>query len=153
MKMIGQGKYDYRAFLLKKLDNLCNEFLNCIRDGYVSCMTSLEKSNDAERLMKFLDFDLSVLGISNEFSVMTYKQLQDSLRRHDDMDRNKAVKFLIDNILGESVSLKYIDEFGEIYNDSQLDRNKTTDKADTLRFLTILMTRVIWSRAVLRDMR
>lgn len=151
--MIGQGKYDYRAFLLKKLDNLCNEFVNCIRDGYVSCKTRFEKNNDADGLMKFLDFDLSVLGIDNEFKVMTYKQLQDSLRRHDETDRNRAVKFLIDDILGESVSLKYIDEFGEIYNDSQLDRNKTTDNADTLRFLTILMTRVIWSKAILRDMR
>lgn len=138
---------------MNKLDDLCNEFVDCIRNGYVSCKTQFEKNNDAEGLMKFLDFDLSVLGIDNEFKVMTHKKFQDSLRRHDETDRNRVAKFLIDNILGESVSLKYIDEFGEIYNDSQLDRNKTTDKADTLRFLTLLMAKVIWSKAVLRDMR
>lgn len=144
--MIGKGKYDYRKFLLNKLDDLCNEFVNCIRNGYVSCQKRFEKKSDAVGLMKFLDFDLSMLGIDNEFNAMTHKQLQNSLLKYNDTDRHRAVKFLIDDILGIDVSLKYVDKFSEIYNDAQLDRDKTTEKADTLRFLTILMAKVIWTR-------
>lgn len=149
--MTKKGKY--KARLINRLNDLCNEFLNCIRDGYVSKKDEVEHSNDVERLMKFLDADLSTIGIDGEFMAMTHKQLQDSLRRYDDKDRNKAIKFLINDILGESVSIKYIDEFNEIYNDSQFDRDKITDRADTLRFLTLLMLQEIWSKAILKDIK
>lgn len=129
--------------LLTSLDKLCGEFVECVRQAWLSKFQLLEKSKDAEGLVRFLDYDLSVVGIKEEFKVMSSDEFHESLFKNDKTVRNDTIKFVID-LVGQSLMLEYIEKFKDIYSDASLDRSRLSDESETISTLVMLIWRTIF---------